>query len=344
MAAALLLFSILAVPGCSSPGPDCKQPEVFCVGLVTQVGRLDDQAENQAAWEAIQQAKSDGLADKVAVIETIDSRDYEANTRVFADAGYDVVVTVGNDAEAPTFSIAGLYPKVYFIGVDQRPPVDQHNLPNLVWLVFPEDHLGFLAGALAAAVTQTGKVGAVFASDALLPMKLYGDGFLAGALYSNPEVKATVTYHNEVAQGTSLDDPGWGEAAANSLVDEEVDIIFAAGGSTASSALEAAASRGVYAIGAEIDQYVALPAAAPRMLTSVLKLITPGVSDLLKAARGASDTQSAFRMGIYFGQIDFASYHELAALIPDEVKQQMAALPKALLSGDIHPNELVPAP
>ena len=324
--------------------PDVNNQILFCVGLVTQVGRVDDQAANQSAWDAIQQAKSEGLADKIDVIETIDYRDYEANLRVFAEAGYDVLVTVGNDVSAATYKIAALYPEVYFIGADQRSSADQDNLPNLVWLVFPEDHLGFLAGALAAAMTQTGKVGAVCGSDVWPPMKSYGDGFMAGVLYINPDVKATVTYHNEVSLNASLNDPGWGASAANSLLDEGADIVFGTGGTTGSSALESAASRGAFVIGADIDQYFALPAAAPRMLTSVLKLVKPGVFNLLKAARDAVDNMSAFREGIYFGQIDFSPYHELDRLIPATVKQQMAALLKDLISGDIRPNELFPTP
>ena len=49
---ALLLTLILLLPGCASKSADCKQPDVFCVGLVTDVGRRDDHAYNQAAWEA----------------------------------------------------------------------------------------------------------------------------------------------------------------------------------------------------------------------------------------------------------------------------------------------------
>ncbi len=340
----LLLIAILAELGCSFTTPDCRKPEVFCVGLVTQVGRLDDGGANQAAWGAIQQARTEGLATKVATIETVDSRDYKANIQVLAEAGYDVVVTVGNNAEAATYAVSGQYANVYFIGADQPPLNDQVNLPNLTWLIFPEEHMGFLAGAMAAEMTQTGKVGAVCASDALAQMKSYGDGFLAGVIYTKPQVRATVSYHNEVDLDASLNDPSWGEAAADSLINEGADIIFAVGGTTAGGALESAGSRGVYVVGAEFDQYLALPATAPCMLTSILKLISPGVENLLSAAKIDQENHSPFRTGTYYGQIDFAPYHELSALIPDEVKQLMADLPQTLLSGEIHLNELIPAP
>jgi basic membrane protein A len=331
-------------PGCTPAPRDCAAPEIFCVGLVTEVGRVDDRAANQAAWEGIQQTQSDGFTDITAKIETVDSRDYEENMAVFAELGYDVIVTVGPLMSASTYSMAKKYPKVYFIGADQRPPEDQVSLPNLVWLDFPEDRLGFLAGAMAAAMSQTHQVGATAGSEANPAMKLYGEGFTEGAWYINPEVIATVSYHNEVGVGESANDPEWGKITATSLIDEGADVIFGAGGSTGIGALEAAAENGAYAIGADFDQYLSLPEAGAHMLTSAIKLIAPGVADLLQAAREAQSSKGAFRNGIYLGEIGFAPYHDLAGIIPENVKQQMAALPQALQSGKIHMGKPVTAP
>jgi basic membrane protein A len=127
-AMAFLLPILLFAPGCIPESLDCAQPEVFCVGLVTEVGRRDDQAYNQSAWEGIQQAESDGVADWIASIETIDARDYDENIRVFAEAGYDVIVTVGYDLQAATYAASGQYSSIYFIGADQRPLEDQGSL------------------------------------------------------------------------------------------------------------------------------------------------------------------------------------------------------------------------
>src|SRR5664280_62801 len=113
---ALLLTITLLVPGCAPKAADCKEPEVFCVGLVTEVGRRDDRAYNQAAWEGILQAKNGGVTDWVASIETVDARDYEGNIEVFAQAGYDVIVTVGEAMGDATRAAAAAYPDTYFIG------------------------------------------------------------------------------------------------------------------------------------------------------------------------------------------------------------------------------------
>ena len=335
LALVLLVMIGLFVPGCAPKSSDCEQPEVFCIGLVTDGGRLDDRAYNQAAWDGIQQAKSAGVANWVASIETVDARDFEENINVFGDAGYDVIVTVGSVMGDATRAAATAYPNSYFIGVDQDQSANQEFSPNLVGLVFPEDQIGYLAGALAALMSKTGQIGAVCASDGLPFMKRYGDGFVAGAAYINPVVKATVIYHNDVGLDKTFVDPEWGAVTANSLIDTGVDFIFGIGGTTGSNALVAAVMRGAYGIGADTDEYYALPVAAPHLYTSVLKLIAPGIAELIKAAKDAQVQTSVFPSGNFIGQVGLASYHDLDSSVPDEIKARMSELNQALRSGEI---------
>jgi basic membrane protein A len=331
----LLLIIILLLPGCAPKAANCSQPDVFCVGLVTNTGGRDDRAYNQAVWDGIQQAKSSGVVNLATSIETVDARDYEQNIDVFAQAGYDVIVTVGDAMGDATRAAAKAYPTTYFIGVDQDQSTSQDFSPNLTGLVFAEDQIGYLAGAMAALMSKTNQVGAVAGSDALPQMKRYGEGFLAGAVSINPAVKATVIYHNEVGLDKTLVDPEWGAATANTMVDSGTDIIFGVGGDTGNNALVAAVTRGIYAIGADTDQYYAFPVAAPHLYMSVLKMISPGVSELIKTAKGAQDGSSVFPSGNYLGQIGISSYHDLDSAIPSEVKLRMTELVQGLLTGSL---------
>lgn len=331
---AVILATVMLVPGCLPKLSDCKQPDVFCVGLVTEVGRRDDRAYNQAAWEGIHQAKNSGVATRVASIETVDARDYEENISVFAQAGYDVIVTVESAMSDATRAAAKAYPDSFFIGLDQDQSANQDYSPNLTGLVFAEDQIGYLAGALAGLMSSTGQIGAVCASDALPSMQRYGQGFLAGAAVINPPVKATVIYHNEVGLDKTFDDPEWGAAQANSLVDAGADIIFGVGGATGNNAMITAVTRGAYAIGADTDQYYALPVVAPHLYMSVLKLIAPSVALLIKTARDAQAGSSAFPSGNYEGQVGLSPYHDLASSVPDKVKFYMTGLNQAFLSGE----------
>lgn len=331
---AVLLAALLFVPGCVPKSANCKQPDVFCVGLVTDGGRRDDRAYNQAVWEGIQQARTSGAADWIAPIETVDTRDYSENIKTFAEAGYDVIVTVGSAMSDATRVAAKAYPDTFFIGVDQDQSANQDFSPRLVGLVFAEDQIGYLAGALAAWMSKTGQVGALCASDAFPSMKRYGEGFLAGAAYANPDATATVIYHNEVDLDKSLNDPAWGAAEANSLIDSGVDIIFGIGGETGNNAIVAAVARGAYAVGADTDQFYALPVAAPHLYVSIEKQIASGVAELIKAARGAQAGGSVFPVGNYLGQVGLSPYHDLASSIPDEIKLRMTSLNLALLTGE----------
>ncbi len=321
--------------GCAPKSADCAEANVFCVGLVTNVGRLEDRSYNQAAWDGVQQAKSAGAANWTASIQTADVRDFEANIDTFAKAKYDVIVTVGASMANATLAAANTYPEVYFIGVDQDQSANQEFNPNLVGLVFPDDQLGYLAGALAASLTKSGQIGAVLGSDASPAMKKYGDGFINGAASINPEITPKISYHNDVSIDKSLQDPEWGAKQANTLVDSEVDVVFGAGGSTGSNALVGAVMRGAYAIGADTDQYYALPVAAPHLYTSVVKMIPQGVAELIRAARDAQSQTSGFPSGNYEGQVGLAPYHDMDSSVPDEVKAAMDTLVQNLRSGDV---------
>jgi basic membrane protein A len=335
LVAGLLVIAALLIPGCVPKSAECVQPEVFCVGLVTEVGRRDDRAYNQAAWDGLQQARNSGSASWIASIETVDARDYEENVRVFGEAGYDVIVTIGSAMSDATRAAAISFPDTYFIGVDQDQSTGQDFSPNLTGLVFAEDQIGFLAGALAAHMSQSGQVGAVCASDALPAMQRYGEGFRAGAAYVSPQINATVTYHNDVGLDKTFDDPEWGAVTANALVDSGADIIFAVGGDTGNNALVAAVTRGAYAIGADTDQYYALPVAAPHLYASVMKMITPGIVELINTARDAQAGNAVFPMGNYEGQVGLSPYHDLVLSVSDYVKLRMDELKRALLSGEI---------
>jgi basic membrane protein A and related proteins len=339
MKRALLILILVAgiglSSGCAAKATNCADTTVFCVGLVTDLGRLEDRSYNQAAWEGVQQAKSSGTADSIASIETVDLRDFEANIQVFTDAKYDEVVTVGADMTAATLAAAQANPDIYFIGVDQDQTANQEFSPNLVGLVFPEDQIGYLAGVLAASLTKTGQIGAVLGSDASPSMQRYGQGFINGAASIDPTITPKIVYHNDVSPDKSLSDPEWGAEQANTLVDGEVDIVFGAGGSTGINALIGAVMRGAYAIGSDIDEYYALPVAAPHLYTSAIKLIKPAVASLIEAARNAQNQTAGFPSGNFEGQVGLAPYHDLETSVPDELKVKMTTLVENLQTGDV---------
>ena len=328
---AAILILAMFLPACAPASPDCASENVFCVGLVTDTGKISDRSFNQSAWEGVQQAEND-LGALVQYIETADAKDYVKNISTFADEKYDVVVTVGFNLRRDTRTAAELYPNVKFIGVDQ----DQFEgtIDNLSGLVFPEDNAGFLVGALAAMMSKTHKIGAVCASDQAPPVWRLGEGYKAGAGYADELTGTTtdvfVVYHSDVSFDKTFIDPEWGKATANSMMNQGADTIFGCGGITGNGAIIAAAQTGIYAIGVDTDQYLTLPEAAPHMLSSAMKLITPGVFELIKLAK-----DGVFPSGNYLGDVTYAPYHDLEHEVPAEMKTAMEQISAGLLDDSI---------
>lgn len=299
------------------------------IGLVTDVGRVNDRSFNQSAWTGVQNAAAAlGLGeDDYKYIETQDAKDYADNIGQFIDAGYNVIVTVGFALGEATITAAKDNPDVYFIGVDQ---FQAEAIPNLVGLIFHEDHAGFLAGALAAHLTKSGTIAAVLGTDLVPPVVAFKEGYEAGARYINPDIKIISTYHpGELSQ--AFVDPEWGAATAKQAIDQGADVIFGAGGQTGNGALqETATHEGLYCIGVDTDQWETVPAAHPCLVSSATKEITPGVEDLIAEA-----AQGVYESGNYYGGAGLAPFHDFEDKIPQEVKDELAAIDAGLKDGSI---------
>lgn len=327
-----LILATLLMPLAACTGgkePDCSKANVFCVGLVTDVGKVDDKSFNQSAWEGVQQAEKE-LSAVVKYIETTDSKDYDKNIAQFADAKYDVIVTVGYNLGEATVAAGKQYPDVKFIGIDQF-QAPGAEVANVVGLNFPEDQSGFLAGALAALMSESGKLGAVLGTDAVAPVWRFGEGYRAGALYINPNIEVNVVYHNDVGFDKTFTDPEWGKTTAISMIDKGVDVIFGAGGKTGNGALLGCAEKGVMAIGVDTDQYLTVPEAQKVLLTSAMKLIVPGVFDLLKLAKDGKFPAG----GNFYGPAGLAPYHDFESKVPAEAKAKITELDTALKNGSL---------
>lgn len=310
---------------------DCPGADAFCIGLVTDTGKVDDKSFNQSAWEgALEAAQASGGYAKY--IETVDPKDYPTNINQFVSAGYDVIVTVGFLMGEATVAAAQANTGTQFIGVDQ---FQAEALPNLTGLVFPEDKAGYAAGYLAGLMTKTNKIGAVLGTDTVPPVKLFGEGYKAGALAANPSAEVTLVYHEP---NNAFTDPEWGAAEAKKQLEQGYDIIFGAGGLTGNGALiEIAKAPGagetIFCIGVDTDQFFTVPEAAKCLLTSAEKKLTLGTKDLVLLAKDGKAPG-----GNYIGLTGLAPYHDTEAVVPEEVKVKVEEVIAGLDAGTIATN------
>src|SRR4051812_17159973 len=269
MAFILLLAACVApaaAPAASGGQTSAAAPAAaggFKIGLVTDVGRVNDRSFNQSAWAGVQEfGKANGLkeGEDYKYIETKDAKDYADNIQQFVDNGFNVIITVGFALGDATVKAAAANPKIDFIGVDQFQAKD---VANVAGLIFHEDQSGFLAGALAAHLTKSGTIAAVLGTDSVPPVVRFKEGYEAGAKSIKQDIKLISVYNpKDISQ--AFNDPEWGAATAKQAIDQGADVNFGAGGNTGNGALqEVATHAGLYCIGVDTDQWDTLPAAQP---------------------------------------------------------------------------------
>ena len=318
--------AVVIDPAKVAPKGDCSKAEIFCVGVVTDVGKVDDKSFNQSAWTGAATA-AQSLGGGAKYIETTDPKDYANNVKQFTDQKYDLIVTVGFALGDATTAAATANPTVNFIGVDQ---FQVEATPNLAGLVFNEDKAGFMAGALAGLLTKTNKVGAVLGTDKVPPVVAYKTGWENGAKYTNPKVELKSTYHPG-GLDKAFSDPEWGATTAKQALDQGVDVLFGAGGKTGNGALaEVAKKSGAICVGVDSDQWGTVPEAHPCLVTSAMKLIDAGVIELATAAKGGK-----LPKGNFFGKVGLAPYHDLSGKVPADVAKKVDEVVKGISDGSI---------
>lgn len=302
------------------------------VGLVTDLGKVNDGTFNEFAHKGVLMAQ-EKYGFEYKYIETTAQADYAANIQALVDEKFDVIVTVGFLIQEATVAAAAANPDIVFIGVDQF--YEQGSVTdNLVGLQFREDQAGFLAGALAAMMSESGTIGIV-AGQEIPPVKRFKNGFDNGAKYVRPDINLLGVYL------PTFIDPALGASSAEQMIGEGADVIFGAGGPTGSGAIKAAAEKGVFVIGVDQDEYLTTFArgAAPganRILSSAIKRVDVAVAtEISKVVEGTFKGNGIELFDAAGEGVGLADFHETASLVPEGVKARLQEIFKALADGTL---------
>jgi basic membrane protein A len=207
----------------SSSEVDHESEAINSITMVTDIGGLGDKSFNDAGWNGVQMA-SKGFGIKANVIQKMEEENLTANISQAAETS-NIVVGMGFMIKDAIVANAPLYPDTYFILVDENAG-DQ---PNVASYLFCSGQSGYLAGIIAASVSETGKIGIVKGMN--VPSVLtYAAGFKAGARTWNEFSGDKVEVLTETA-GTFINSSK-GRELTKLLIDHGVDIIFDIAGAT----------------------------------------------------------------------------------------------------------------
>ena len=338
-------------PPTEAPPPTEPPPtEVpFRVGFVTDTGGIDDKSFNTAQWLGVERAIAE-LGVEGQFIQSDEASQYEPNLTEFASQGYDLIIASGFWLGGDTAKVAAQYPELSFTIIDMSYPHwsvpegvvgDDECIPNVMGQEFKTDQAAFLAGYLAAGMTQTGKIG-YFGGSKIPTVTIFGVGYEAGMDYYNQVHGTSVEllgWNSETGEGLFTDDfvdLTKGKEAGESLFDEGADIFIPVGGLIGAPVFDVARERGGYGIWVDFDAYDLLAEHRDVMLTSVMKNMTNSVFDVIKDTMEDNFQGCSYYIGdLANGGVGLAPYHDLEDVIPDDLKAEIEELEQMIISGEI---------
>ncbi len=263
------------------------------IGMVTDVGGVNDKSFNQTSWEGLQALAAEDPSFEVNYLESKTDADYQTNINTFIDEGYDLVICVGYMLADATRAAAEANPDQKFAIIDDDTCAD---LPNVACLMFAQEQASYLVGLVAGSVTESKTVG--YVQGMVFPsMNKFGVGFISGVLAVCPD--ATVLQYN----ANNFGDSAIGSTAAKDMITKGADVIYHAAGGTGMGVIEACNEEGIWAIGVDTDQSNLAP---DHVITSAMKRVDVASQDISKAVKDGSFASGVHLYDLSNGGVDLA--------------------------------------
>jgi basic membrane protein A and related proteins len=293
------------------------------VGLVTDVGGLDDRSFNFLANQGLERAEDELGVEGRVVISRANS-DYVPNLSTLAQQDYDIVIGVGFLMAEAVETVANRFPDVNFAIIDY-PQVAMASTPaNVRGLLFKEQEAGYLVGYLAGLfVAEAGSANPTISSvggQKIPPVDRYIAGYQAGAEAANPGIATLNAYSQDF-----VDQAKCKEIALNQI-SRGSTVVFQVAGQCGLGALNAAEEQNVNGIGVDADQGFL----GAHILTSALKKVDVAVFQTVQSVQdgsfaGGEDTTFDVASGaVGLGEISADVSGDIITQV-NEVQEQIAS-------------------
>ena len=290
----------------------------FKIGMVTDVGGVNDGSFNQSAWEGLQRA-AENFGCEVKYIESKGDADFVPNIESFLDEDYDLIICTGYVMADAVRDAAELNPDQKFAIVDDASNAD---LDNVTCMMFEQEQASYLVGLAAGYTTESNIVGFVTGA-ANETMNSFGYGYCAGVLDANPD--ATILQYN----ANSFGDASAGKTAVNTMVTKGADVVFHAAGGTGLGVIDGCKENGIWAIGVDSDQS---PLAPETILTSALKRVDNACYDATKKAILGTLEGGVATYDLAAGGVDIAPTTDN---LSKDVLEKIEDAKKDIIAGDL---------
>jgi basic membrane protein A len=202
-------------------------------------------------------------------------------------------------------------------------------LPNLQGIGWKEQQPGYLAGIVAASISESGVIGAVGGTDSVPAVPNYIIGYQNGAMSINPDIEVVIEYVSPAPDAAAFADAPGGKAFAQQMLsaNPDIDVMFQVAGLTGNGVLQAACEADIYAIGVDVDQFISTPETAECTVVSAEKKLSKNVSDAIQRIADGAAEGGAVKLGIDTDDVGLSPFHDFEDLITAETQ---AAIDQAI--------------
>ncbi|NDY58727.1 BMP family ABC transporter substrate-binding protein [Desulfovibrio sulfodismutans] len=296
------------------------------VGFITGTPGLGDASFNDMAHQGVLKAQQDFGFDLEVLQPKADGEADAAEVRQLVDRA-GVIVLLGAQHLELAKAAALAHPEKTFILMD----VPCEGIANMSSVLFRQHEGAFLAGALAASVSATGKIGFVGGAE-ILPVKAFEQGYREGAAYAKPGTAVLVAYASPEGDYSGFSNPEKGYRLAMDQYGQGADIVFAAAGRTGNGVIKAASDSGRLVIGVDSDQDAL---AKGTVLTSVIKRLDTAVCNEIKKVMDKAFVPGPSSYGLKDGGVRLSDMAYTRDKVPDAVMNRIAEIREKIISGEI---------
>ena len=324
----MFLIMAMVMVGCAgnqpaeqSEEPAAEEASALKVALVV-AGGLGDRSFYDSSNEGLKMA-IEKLGVEGKVLECKNDPTLYTDQLVQASTASDVVVVVGFEFYDVIQEVAAEFPDKKYVYIDNV----IENVENITCIDYKENEGSFLAGALAAMESKTGKIGMVGGMD-IPVIRNFQVGYEAGAKYINPDIQVETIFAGD------FEDPAKGKESALALYAKGVDIVFQVAGKTGEGVFEAAKDTGKFAIGVDSDQRYINPDA---IIASMIKGVDISIYETIeKIQKGEFESGNVYEYGAKENGVRIAyGTEDMPKLVSDEAMNQIQELTAMIIQGDI---------
>ncbi|RKR73196.1 BMP family lipoprotein [Frondihabitans australicus] len=340
LAGIAMVGATVLLAGCGSAPSASKTTSAsskYLPCMVSDSGGFNDKSFNELGLDGLKEAAS-GLGTSYKAVESADQTVYSSNITSLLNQKCNLIITVGYLLSDATKTAAKANPKTDFATIDDN----EIDAANVRPITFETDEAAFLGGYAAASYSKTGVVGTL-GGQQIPTVTIFMDGFADGVAYYNQQKHKNVKlvgWNEKTQKGVFTGGFEAGTAAkqaAQTLLDQDADVIMPVGGPIYQSAAQAIkdSKKGQVLIGVDSDTYQTDPQNASLFLTSVEKGIAPATKAVVEDAAKGNFTKTPYIGTLKNDGVGLAPFHDYKDKISSTLPAELNTIKAGIIDGSI---------